>query len=168
MKFLIIFGRVVGVISFILCVVLLLARFTKPRGYPERLVEDFGTPERIAQLTRLYERVEAAPADEELKLIVARSSWLPREKIGSTRLVPVSWLPADIGIVWKSQGSHGSWGSTLAHYDKDGRLLGIEFHGSRHGAFLSRSTPSVHDYFPTLHIYSQSGLWIVGGYTIGE
>lgn len=167
MKSLIILGRIVGIVSFLLCIVLLLARFTKPRGYPERMIEDFGTPERIAQLTRLYERVEAAPAPELAPIDHFRTNWTPRQEIGSTRLIPVSWLPADIGIIWKNPAS-GHYGSTLAHYDKDGRLLGIEFHGSRYGAFLSRSTPSVHDYFPTLRTFSRDSLWIVGGYTTGD
>jgi len=52
MRSFIILCRVIGIISFLLCIVLLADRMVKPRGYRELLAEDFGTQERIAQLTR--------------------------------------------------------------------------------------------------------------------
>lgn len=169
MRALIILGRIVGIISFIACVILLAGQFITTGDYPKKTAEDFGTPERIVQLTRLYERVEAAPAAGELRLVEPMySSWLPREEIGSVRIIPVSWIPGDIGIIWRSPASDGGYGSPMAYYDANGGLLGIEFRGSRYGGFLSRSTPPFPPYFQGFSTYSTGELWIVGGYSTGN
>ena len=107
--------------------------------------------------------MELAAVDPETTFVSLR--WLPREGIATIRLIPVSWLPTDIGTIWRNPGSSGGYGSTMAYYDASGALLGIEFRGSRYGAYLSRIRPPFPPYFQTFRTYGSGKLWIVGGYT---
>jgi len=170
---LVILCRIIGILSFLTCLVLLADRFVKPRGYAEMAVEDFGTPERVAQLTQLYQRAQATPAPAELAVVdrggMSGSPWIAEEQIVTTRLIPASWMPEDIGVIWRHpSGGSVSNSSALAYYDARDRLLGIQFAGSRYGAWLSEDRPLLPTNYQSLRILSRGRLWIIGAYVLAD
>jgi hypothetical protein len=142
---------VIGVLS----IMVLGLRLAIPsESHEEMARRTFGTPEAVAALRSLYERVEReAPA-----LTPAGAK---------VRDIPQSWMPEPFARRW-SAFFFPDTSAVFARFDDRGSLLDLEFMGSRFGAFLSRDPARCSREFTTLHRYATSPIYVAGVLTDEE
>lgn len=90
------------------------------------------------ELVALYERIDGSPPSPGSLVAHFKLKTLPESS--KVLRIDVELLPASTPGFWANNpqtGNDSSYGDTLAHFDDSGRLLGIEFHGSREGAFIT-------------------------------
>ncbi len=139
----------------VLSLVVLALRLALPDQSPEATARQmFGTPDAVAALSSLYERVERES-----------SALTPVE--ARVRDIPQSWMPEAFAARW-STFYHPDTSAVYARFDDQGGLVAIEFIGSRFGIFVSRDPARSPPDFTSLHRFATSPIYVTGVLTDEE
>ena len=128
-------------------------------SYAKTAHDEFSSRSAQAAIIELFERVEAESANElliEIKTL--------RAGYTNARRIPSEWIPSEFSEIW-GRPRHPSreivdfW-DVLAYFDESGKLLAIEFFGSRYGCLAARESYHSFPWFRIIYRISESPLYI--------
>jgi len=115
-------------------------------SFKKRVKEEFGSPEAIAVLAGLYERAgkELNPVGGEREL-----------------KIPHAWIPEPFSKEWRHFFEMDT-NVVFASFDETGKLVAIEFQGSRYGCIISTRPELVPSRFGTAYRLATKPLYVTG------
>lgn len=156
-------GLLITLSSFVGTIVILIVAFffisawLIPSSY-DTAIKEFGTPESLASISELYERIETDPHNP--KLEVVKDHQLDSLRV---RNIPKSFLREQFGSRWGLDlvGKSTLGGNyVLAHYGEGDVLEGIEFRGSRYGCYASRKATRFPSRYTSLHRIATQPIYV--------
>jgi hypothetical protein len=147
----------IGVFALLGGILVLLINAGAP-NYDERAKEEFGSPESIRAIEKLFARIEGNPADIELKILATHS---PYPTYSIIRRIPKNWIPAEFpywGAMLNAELIEPT--DVLSYHDSDNTLVAIEFSGTRYGCFVSRDPNRCPPRFERLNRLAETPLFI--------
>ena len=96
---------------------------------------EYGSRKGLEAIAQLYAKIEEPKNFSNLILADTHFAPAPPVKDGTTYRIPHSLLPAYLQRIQKKK--PGPWNGVFAHFSDGGKLLAVEFYGSRYGCFVS-------------------------------
>jgi hypothetical protein len=134
-------------------------------GYEKVAKEEFGSPEAIRAIEKLYVRIETSPLSPELKIIPVFS---PNPAYPTVRRIPKAWMPQEFpywGAFHDMEIVEGT--DVVAYYDSNKAFVAMEFLGTRYGCFISRDPNRCPPRFGTLQRLADNPLFITSRIGLG-
>ena len=153
----VIFLSWIGAIALLSTSLALLINSQAPK-YDQRAREEFGSPEAIRAIEKLYGRIENAAANSELKILQNPYRF---PEYATVRRIPEAWVPQefpDWGAFLDTERVEGT--DIVAYFDSNNALVAIEFLGTRYGCFISRDPSRCPRGFNRLNRLTEKPLFI--------